>query len=197
MRMSAKVRSTWWLPLTVVLLAGALLDYGHSGAQDNPANKTQSQVKRGEYLVTAAGCNDCHTPATMTPEGLKPDMSRLLSGHPENVVMPPPPKLAEGPWVWAGAGTLTAFSGPWGVSYAANLTPDTNTGLGIWTEDMFVRALRTGRHMGTSRPIQPPMPWLWYRHFSDEDLKAIYAYLRSIPPITNHVPEYQPPPTND
>jgi hypothetical protein len=84
---------------------------------------------------------------------------------------------------------LTASSGPWGNTYAANLTPDENTGLGIWTEEMFIGALRTGRHMGVSRPIQPPMPWQVYGRLPDEDLKAIYAYLRSIPPVHNRVPQ--------
>jgi hypothetical protein len=79
------------------------------------------------------------------------------------------------------------------VSFAANLTPDQNTGLGIWTEDMFVRAIRTGKHMGVSRPIMPPMPWPVFRNASDEDLKSIFAYLRTIPAVTNHVPAYHEP----
>jgi mono/diheme cytochrome c family protein len=147
------------------------------------------RVERGRYLVTVIGCHDCHTPLEMTEQGPAPDMSRMLSGHPEQLRMPRPPKLPEGPWLWMGAATNTAFSGPWGVSYAVNLTPDENTGLGIWTEEMFVRALRTGRHMGVSRPILPPMPWQHLAHLTDEDLKAIYAYLRSIPPVRNRVPE--------
>ena len=120
-------------------------------------------------------------------------MTRMLSGHPENLEMPQAPSAA-GLWQWQGSATMTAFAGPWGISYAANLTPDENTGLGIWTEEMCVRALRMGRHMGTPRTIQPPMPWPWYSKMTDEDLKAVYAYLRTIPPITNHVPEYAPPP---
>ena len=97
------------------------------------------------------------------------------------------------PWVWAGAGTNTAFVGPWGTSYTANLTPDRLTGLGIWTEEMFVKTLRTGRHWGTARPIAPPMPWQAFRNATDEDLKSIFAYLHSIPPIANEVPQYEPP----
>ncbi len=85
--------------------------------------------------------------------------------------------------------TFTAWAGPWGISYTANLTPDQNTGLGIWTEDMFIKAIREGKHMGTSRPILPPMPWPAFRNYSDDDLKAIFAYLKSIPPIANHVPD--------
>jgi len=178
--------------LALVALSVALLGYGcqTAGTSETPA---PSPVERGKYLVTIMGCNDCHTPMQVTPEGLKPDMARMLSGHPEGLEMPPAPQLPEGPWIWTGSGSLTAFAGPWGVSYAANLTPDQNTGLGIWTEDMFMRALREGKHMGTSRQIQPPMPWLWYRNCTDEDLKAIFAYLQSIPAVSNHVPAYQPP----
>jgi len=150
-------------------------------------------VARGNHLVASMGCNDCHTPWKMGANGPEPDMSRALTGHPEQIGALPPAPRTDGPWLWSGAATNTAFSGPWGVSYAANLTPDQNTGLGIWTEDMFIRAIRTGRHMGVSRPINPPMPWPAFRHATDEDLKAIYAYLRSLKPVTNHVPDYIPP----
>lgn len=147
-----------------------------------------SPAERGKYLVSAAGCNDCHTPMKMGANGPEPDMSRMLSGHPEGMKVDKPPKL-EGTWMAAVSNTFTAWSGPWGVSYTANLTPDQNTGLGIWTEDMFIKAIREGKHMGTSRPILPPMPWPAFRNYSDEDLKAIFAYLKTIPPVVNHVPD--------
>lgn len=164
-------------------------------ACDKPAAAgldASNRVERGKYLVSAMGCSDCHTPFKLGPNGPEPDMTRFLSGHPESLKMTPPPKL-DGAWAWAGAATNTAFVGPWGISYSMNLTPEQNTGLGIWTEEMFVKAIRTGRHMGVSRPIQPPMPWPFFRNLNDEDLKSIYAYLRTIPPIVNHVPEYEPP----
>jgi len=88
---------------------------------------------------------------------------------------------------------MTVWARPWGITYTPNLTPDENTGLGIWTEDMFLRAMKTGKHLGTSRTIQPPMPWMWYGKMTDEDLRAVCAYMRTIPPIVNHVPAYQPP----
>jgi hypothetical protein len=161
---------------------------GASQAQTPPA-----AIERGLYLVSTMGCHDCHTPWTMGAHGPEPDMSRALSGHPEQIGPLPAAAHSNGPWVWSGAGSNTAFSGPWGVSYTANLTPDQNTGLGIWTEEMFIKAIRTGRHMGVSRPINPPMPWSVYRNATDDDLKAIYAYLRSLKPVANHVPDYQPP----
>ena len=159
---------------------------------DRPPVPQHAAVQRGEYLVKIMGCNDCHTPWKMGPEGPEPDMTRFLSGHPEQVGPLPKVKSPE-PFLWSGFPTNTAFSGPWGVSYAFNLTPEQNTGLGIWTEEMFIKTIRTGRHMGVSRPINPPMPWPAYRNATDEDLKAVYAYLRTIKPIVNHVPEYQPP----
>lgn len=158
-----------------------------------PAAPDVDVVERGRYLVTVAGCNDCHTPFKMGPNGPEPDMSRMLAGHPQQLTMPPAP-ASQGPWVWAGAATNTAFAGPWGVSYASNLTPEPNTGLGIWTEDLFIKALRTGRHWGQARPILPPMPWQNYAQMTDDDLKAMYAYLRTIPPVVNSVPESVPVP---
>jgi len=148
------------------------------------------RVERGKYLVSMIGCSDCHTPFKMGPKGPEPDMERFLSGHPEQIGPLEAPKPS-GLWLMATAATNTAFAGPWGVSYTANLTPDQNTGLGIWTEEMFLKAIRTGRHMGVSREILPPMPWPSFRNATDEDLKSIYAYLRSIKPVVNHVPDAQ------
>ncbi len=79
------------------------------------------------------GCGDCHTPWKMGANGPEPDMTRMLSGHPESMVLPPAP-APSGPWMASLAATMTAWSGPWGVSYTANLTPDPETGLGKWTE---------------------------------------------------------------
>jgi mono/diheme cytochrome c family protein len=161
-------------------------------AMCNMQEKKQTPVERGQYLVTIGGCNDCHTPMKMGPKGPEPDMTRMLSGHPQDAKLPPPPPAA-GPWMVVGF-PMTAWSGPWGVSYAANLTPDQNTGMGIWTEDIFIKAMRTGKHYGTSRPILPPMPWQDFGKMTDEDLKAVFAYLRSIPPVKNLVPDPVPPP---
>ncbi len=191
--------AAWGLLLAAVFAVGALRSAAEEkGAASKPAAAADARVARGRYLVTVAGCNDCHTPLRMGASGPEPDMSRMLSGHPEGMPLPAPPKLPAGPWSWTGAGTLTAFAGPWGISYASNLTPDRNTGLGIWSEAMFIAALRTGKHMGQSRPILPPMPWRWTGQMSDEDLGAIYAYLRAIPPVHNRVPDAEvapaPPP---
>ena len=164
-------------------------------AGDPPAAAVASDAQaRGRYLVTVTGCNDCHTPLKMTPTGPAPDMDRMLSGHPETLVMPPAPTMAEGPWQNAFAATNTAWSGPWGVSFTANLTPDRETGLGKWTVRNFSETIRTGRHLGRGREILPPMPIPMYKNFTDEDLAAIFTYLQSIPAVKNRVPEPRLPP---
>lgn len=131
----------------------------------------------------------------MGPNGPEPDLARALSGHPAEVKVTAPPKFTPG-WGFAGNDTFTAFYGAWGISFAANLTPDQNTGTGIWTEKQFMDAIRNGKHMGeaSSRDILPPMPWPVYRNLTDDDLKAVYAYLRTVPPIVNRVPDPVPPP---
>lgn len=147
---------------------------------------------RGAYLVTAFGCADCHTPLKPGPRGPEPDQSRALSGHPETLQLPPPPKT-DGSWVWFGAATNTAFAGPWGITYASNLTPDPDTGLGRWKAEDFVQAMKTGKHVGVARPIMPPMPWQALSHLTEDDLRAMFQYLHTLPPIRNQVPDYQPP----
>ena len=153
-----------------------------------------SRIERGAYLVRTMGCNDCHTPFKMGPRGPEPDMSRALTGHPQDLIMPPPPTLPPGPWAWVGAATNTAFAGPWGVSFTANLTPDPETGLGKWTEEMFVQTMRTGRHEGKGRPILPPMPWFVVGALTDDDIKSLFAYLQSLAPVRNRVPQPVDPP---
>jgi mono/diheme cytochrome c family protein len=183
--------------MSIALLAGAgaliVAMAVSTRSERQPKGADPATLARGEYLVTVGGCNDCHTPLKMGPNGPEPDMTRMLSGHPEEFVITAPARLTGHEWMIASAPTNTAHSGPWGVSFTANLTPDQNTGLGIWTEDMFKKALRTGRHMGVSRPILPPMPWFNYGKMSDEDIRAVYAYLRSIPAIHNRVPDPLPP----
>lgn len=146
------------------------------------------KIKRGMYLVNTIGCNDCHTPSKMGPNGPEKDMTRLLSGHPQELVMPPAPTLPPGPWMATMSATMTAWAGPWGVSFTRNLTPDKETGLGTWTEKNFIETLRNGRELGKGRPILPPMPFDVYRNMTDDDLGSIFAYLQSIPAISNKVP---------
>ena len=175
--------------------AGTARDNATTAAMAAPAKQTgggKNAVMRGKYLVNTSGCHDCHTPWKMGANEPEPDMTRMLSGHPQDLKLPPPPK-PEGPWIVASAATNTAHAGPWGVSFTANLTPDPETGLGRWTLRNFMDTIRTGRHEGRGRRVLPPMPIQVYKNFTDEDLGAIYAYLRTIPAIKNSVPEPLPP----
>lgn len=174
---------------SAALLAAAVLP----AADTKKSAKMERQIKHGEHLVKAGLCADCHTPKKMGPNGPEEDNSLTLSGHPAKNVLPPPPKLPSGPWMILGEGGLTAWSGPWGVSFARNLTPDKETGLGDWTEQNFVDTIRTGKKMGKGRDLLPPMPWQGISNYTDEELKAIFAYLRSLPAIKNPVPEPIPP----
>ena len=171
----------------VAAFALALTPPAQAADKDGASNAVQAA--RGKYLVDTSGCHDCHTPFKMGPNGPAPDMERMLSGHPESLQMPPVPALQQGPWLVVSSATNTAHAGPWGVSFTANLTPDRDTGLGQWTANDFKDTIRTGRHMGRGRPVLPPMPIPVYNNFTDRDLEAIFAYLRTIPAVKNRVPE--------
>lgn len=154
----------------------------------------ESQVKWGEHLVTIGACNDCHTPKKMTPRGPILDTALWLSGHPAQM-----PRIVINRNEIESKGLavtmdLTEWVGPWGVSFTANLTPDP-TGIGNWTEDQFILALREGKSKGlpAARQLLPPMPWEMYQHMTDDEIKAIFSYLKSIKPISNIVPAPVPP----
>jgi hypothetical protein len=151
-------------------------------------------VEHGASLVRTMGCNDCHTPWKIGPTGPEMDMTRALTGHPQDLRMPPAPQLPEGPWIGVMSATNTAWAGPWGVSFTANLTPDKETGLGDWTEEMFIKTMRTGLHQGKGRPLLPPMPFWMVGNLSDPDIKDLFAYLQSLPPVHNRVPAPIDPP---
>lgn len=155
----------------------------------------ESKVKWGEHLVLIGGCNDCHTPKKFTPEGaVHLDTALWLSGHPAAMQGIEVDRKAMESKGLSVTFDLTEWVGPWGVSYAANLTPD-ETGLGNFTEEQFFRVLREGKYKGlvNSRPILPPMPWEMYRHMTDDEIKAIFAYLKTIKPVSNIVPAPLPP----
>lgn len=156
---------------------------------DRPSQ--QELIARGKYLATISGCNDCHSPKVMTAQGPVPDTTRLLSGHPREEKLSPIIKTDD--WILFSNGS-TASAGPWGVSFAANLTPH-ETGIGSWKYEQFVKAIRDGKSKGLegSRTILPPMPWQMYRSMTDDDLKAIFSYLKSLPPVDNVVPAPIPP----
>jgi hypothetical protein len=182
--------------ITVLCLAFLLLPTFTQGKPPQAAGMNSAdQIKRGEYLVNFGNCHDCHSPKNFGPKGPEPDMTKALSGYPASAKLPEIPKGVVGPDKWGAVGTndFTAWAGPWGVSFSANITPDQETGIGTWNEAMFIKAMRTGKHMGEGRDILPPMPWPGIALLSDDDLKAIFAYLKSIKPIKNAVPDPIPP----
>ena len=189
-------QTQWWLAagltgaLALVATIGSTADLEAQAKAAVAADK----IEHGKYLVTTGGCEDCHTPWVKGPNGPPaPDPTRPFSGHPASIKLTQPPRLNEG-WGMVSSATNTAFSGVWGVSFAANLTPDKETGLGNWTEEMFMQALRTGRHEGKGRPILPPMPYMYVASLTDDDLKSVFAYLQSIAPVHNKVPAPIDPP---
>lgn len=153
----------------------------------------ENKIERGKYLVETIGCNDCHSPKIMSERGPIPDPDRLLSGHDSNEVLQPYDTQTAGAYVLFNMNS-TAVVGPWGTSFSANLTPDA-TGLGTWSEEQFLRAMKQGKYKGLegSRQLLPPMPWPAYAKMPDEDIKAIFTFLKSIKPIKNLVPQAIPP----
>ena len=182
---------------TVLFVAATCILACNSG-KGNPKNTEgiselmldqQRKIERGHYLVTIMACNDCHTPTIMTPHGPEKDTVHLLSGHPSNVSLPGFDQSITRSWALFSM-TNTAIAGPWGVSFAANLTSD-GTGIGNWSEQQFFKAFREGKFKGldNARTLLPPMPWQIYSHVKDEDVSAIYAYLKSTRPVHNVVPQ--------
>ncbi len=147
-----------------------------------------SLVKKGAYLVSIMGCHDCHTPKKMTEHGPGLDMDRLLSGHPAQIPIMGFDSLTTKNWALFNM-TGTAVVGPWGASFSANITSD-ETGIGNWTLAQFKKALTEGKSKGLdgARPLLPPMPWENYKNIKDEDISAIFAYLKSTKPVENIVP---------
>jgi hypothetical protein len=149
-----------------------------------------TSVQRGAYLVTVIGCNDCHSPRMTGENGGAWDPDRILSGYPSSG----PGKAYDLKDLEPGSAitdpTGTSFTGPWGTTFAANLTSD-GTGIGNWSLKQFKNALTRGKHKGIDeeRNLLPPMPWQNYTDMKEEDLKAIFAYLKSTKPVRNIVPE--------
>jgi hypothetical protein len=173
----------------VVLVVVACTSGSARKNEEQPLTQ-EGLIKRGEYLVSAMGCDDCHTPKKMGPQGPEFDFDRRFGGHPANErIGKIDTTVMQIGWVLFGMG-LTSSVGPWGLSYAANISSDT-TGLGMWTEEQFLRAIRKGLSKGLegNRPLLPPMPWFVYKNLTDQDLKAVFAFLKSTKPIKNVVPQ--------
>ena len=164
--------------------------------QDPEVSKAlpEDTIKHGEYLVNIMGCNDCHSPKKMGANGPEIIPELMLSGYPsDRPLVKFDSKLIKSGFAMFYP-DLTAAAGPWGVSFAANLTPD-KTGTGDWTEENFRKAFSQGKFKGldNTRLLLPPMPWESYKSISDYDLKSIFAYLKSIKAVKNVVPNHVSP----
>ncbi len=155
-----------------------------------PAPLAQAEkIKRGEYLVNAIGCDDCHSPKKMGAHGPEIIPEKRFSGYPsDRPFQKVDTNVVKNGWMLFGS-DLTSSVGPWGMSFAANLTSDA-TGIGNWSEEQFLTALRHGKYKGQKegRDLLPPMPWFVYKNMTDEDLTSIFAYLKSTQPVENVVP---------
>ncbi len=175
------------------LIGGVLIS---SCQQNEPEKKEMTHeelVERGKYIVETSGCHDCHSPKTMVDGKPVPDENYLLGGHPSDWPIPEYDKALVKDWALF-SHTMTATVGPWGISFAANITSD-DTGLGSWTFEQFKTAMTKGLYKGLegSRPIMPPMPWQEFKNYTEEDLRAIFTYLQSTKPVNNVPPAYIPP----
>lgn len=171
------------------LLFTACNDVSSKDKDDASVSEKQTPVQRGEYLVNTMGCDDCHSPKSMGPKGPTVIADLRLSGYPQDrpIVKPDPATLKQGFLVFGP--DLCQAAGPWGISFSANLTAD-STGIGTWSEDQFIKAIREGKSKGldNTRPLLPPMPWPNFAKLTDDDLKAVFAFLKSTKPVRNLVP---------
>ena len=119
------------------------------------------ELKRGQYLVTIMDCSGCHTPGVFQGN---PDTQRPLAGSEVGFKIP-----------------------SLGYFYPPNLTPDPETGLGKWSNAEIITAIRKGQRPD-GRELAPIMPWRNYAALTDDDAKAVAAYLKSLKPIRNQVP---------
>jgi len=155
--------------------------------------KEERMVRRGEYLVNAIGCDDCHSPKKVGPHGPEVDMELRFSGYPASRPLAGFDTTTARSWALFSQ-DLTACVGPWGISFSGNITSDA-TGIGNWTEAQFIKCLRQGKWKGldSARPLMPPMPWQNFSKLTDEDLRSIYHYLKTTKPVKNTAPAWIPP----
>lgn len=184
-------------PLVYIFIIVALIFFTSLFIPNLYASKEDSKnaaIKRGKLLTEQFGCVYCHSPKKEMNGELVIDEERIFSGHPEGKVMPDITPELVGPGKWMGLYTMgmTAWGGPWGITYSANLTPDKETGIGNLSKTEFISLIRLGIHSSMTRTIQPPMPWSEISRLHEDELGAIYIYLNSIKPVKNKVPESRP-----
>lgn len=154
--------------LVLIAAVGAVVAFAATTKSAASAGEKALAIARGKYLATIMGCGDCHTPGTLFGG---PNMQHMF------------------------AGSEVGWKGPWGVSFARNLTPDLDTGLGYWSEAELIKFFKTGNKPDGKQAL-PPMPWLTTAQLKDADLHALVAYLQSLPKISHIVPDAVAPGTD-
>lgn len=186
------MRNSVYISLIILLFCSLILS---TYADTEKEKKDHAlKVERGQILTVEHGCVFCHSPKVTEEDDLIPDPDKLFSGHPSDKKLPDIPADIIGYDKWFGLYTtgFTAWGGPWGISYAANITPHKENGIGKWSEKDFINVIRLGIHSSFKRTLMPPMPWNEINRLSDEDLGAIFVYLQTVKPIDNKVPESVP-----
>lgn len=180
--------------LSVILFLFVILNPESFADEFSKERIEQLEILQGQALSIENGCMHCHSPKIESEDDFIPDPERLFSGHPGNEKLPDIPEglIGEGKWFGLYTTGFTAWGGPWGITYAANITPDKETGIGNWTEKNFISVLSLGIHSSLTRKIMPPMPWDEISLLSDRQLKAIFKYLQTVKPVKNKVPEAAP-----
>lgn len=178
------------LAATIIIALIACKDNSSALKKEDPVIISKdSLINRGAYLVNTMLCDDCHSPKRMGPNGPEIIPELRLSGSRQNGKLPPldVSEIKKG-WTLFNE-DFTSIAGPWGVSFAGNLTSD-ETGIGNWTEEQFKKAITQGKYKGLDdgRTLLPPMPWPQFSILNDADIKAIYTFLKSTKPIKNVVP---------
>ncbi|MES2777551.1 MAG: c-type cytochrome [Bacteroidota bacterium] len=176
----------------LTIVACSCNDAGSSREKIIAGPDSTERISRGEYLVNISGCDDCHSPKKMGPNGPEIIPELRFSGYPSTrpIAHANMDVLKDG-WIAMLGSDGTSAVGPWGMSFSANITSD-ESGIGNWSEENFIRAIRKGKFKGMegSRDLLPPMPWFAYKNMTDEDLRAVYAFLKSTKPVSNVVPAW-------
>jgi mono/diheme cytochrome c family protein len=174
------------------LAARTVLRVEPAAAQIDSIAREDALRQRGAYLMAAIGCQDCHSPRDQQGNFIP---GAEFTGHPETAPLPEwDPSLLNRNILMTMAPTGTAFAAPWGVAVAPNLTPDKETGIGNLTAEGLIRSWRNNRHWKSPRPVLPPMPVNAFAALSDDDIRAIHAFLMSLPPVKNKAPDSIPAP---
>ncbi len=195
MRYSFKIAAA---ALLCFLLINACNNQATETTETSPATPSaDDNIKEGQRLVAILDCEICHSPKRMGPKGPEVIPELRFGGHQAGTQLPPyDEKTVKSGWALF-APDFTSVIGPWGQSYAANISSD-STGIGMWSEEQFKKVIREGKYKGldNTRPILPPMPWEAYKNLTDEEITKVFAFLKSTAPVKNVVPtaKINPPP---